>query len=230
VSTEPQHAECWQLLPWLANGRLSATERTAVEQHVHGCPACAQELAAQRRVYQTLTAPERVTYAPGPSFRKLLERIDGAAPRAAVRAPRGRRRSDSAALSWRPPGLAWAASVLLLFGAAFWVTGYRWSQPLYVTHTSGAPAAAGVLHIAFVPTLSVVEASALLRASGARIVEGPDASGVFGVRAAQQTGTAEPGGVSPQLRALARRLGADERVRWVEPLPQVEGPVRAPGS
>ena len=42
------HAEAWALLPWLANGRIAATEREWVEAHVQTCAECRAELAAQR--------------------------------------------------------------------------------------------------------------------------------------------------------------------------------------
>src|SRR5437879_11917134 len=74
-----RHEEAWLLLPWLANGRLSQAQRAMVEEHVRLCPACTQELASQRLICRALAEPDRVTYAPGPSFRKLLDRIDGAA-------------------------------------------------------------------------------------------------------------------------------------------------------
>jgi hypothetical protein len=110
------HEESWQLLPWLANGRLGAAERTRLEQHLHGCAECAREVELQRLWCRTLTEPERVTYAPGPSFRKLMERIDAEpAPRAA---PPGiaAARAVRARAAWRPPGLAWAASFVLSVG------------------------------------------------------------------------------------------------------------------
>jgi hypothetical protein len=47
-------------------------------------------------------------------------------------------------------------------------------------------------------------------------VEGPDRSGVFGV--APVTSPATPAEAAARLQALAERLRADERVRWIEPL------------
>jgi hypothetical protein len=224
VSADALHRECWELLPWLANGRLTGASRATAEEHVRTCAACRQELAVQRRICSTLSAPERVTYAPGPSFRKLLERIDGS-PGRAERAPETTRVRERRPAAWRPPALAWAASVVAILGATFWVAAERWSQPVYVTHTENHPRGAGVLHIAFAPAVSVDDASALLRAAGARVVEGPDATGVFGV--ALTTDRPEA-----QLWSLATRLRADPRVRWVEPLPEPEGAPasRAPGS
>src|SRR5580658_2181457 len=145
VKDTSQHAATWLLLPWLANGRLPADERLAAEQHVHSCTACARELAIQRRMCQALAEPDRVTWAPGPSFRKLLERIDGHTD--AARPARVQSRPRHA---WQPPGLAWAASCVLAIGlAGVAATTYRWSQPLFVTHTLAANPTAGVLHVAF---------------------------------------------------------------------------------
>lgn len=210
------------LLPWLANGRLHQPDRARVEAHVRECAQCAREVAMQRLVCDVLTEPERVTYAPGPSFRKLMDRIDGRAPREERRAGRMRSFPMLAQAAWRPPGLAWAASFLLVTGlAAITATTYQWMQPRYATHTAATRVTPDVLHIAFVPSVSVGEAGTLLRAAGARIVEGPDASGIFGVSpvSSAESGTPDARG-SAQLRALATRLHADSRVRWVQPLPE----------
>jgi hypothetical protein len=229
MATAPSlHEECWQLLPWLANGRLAAAQRALVEEHVAVCAECAREMTRERLMCEALTQPERVTYAPGPSFRKLLERIDGravaarttAGARAAAPASRTLR---PAASTWRPLGLAWAASLMLVAGlAALAATTWRWSQPLYATYTSAPATSADVLHIAFVPSVSVGEAGQLLHTAGARVVEGPDTVGIFGIAPAA---SAPPGGggarLHEQLSELAQRLRADPRVRWVEPLAPV---------
>ena len=222
-----RHEESWLLLPWLANGRLSHAERAAVEQHLSECAACTQELARQRLMCQVLTEPQRVTYAPGPSLRKLMERIDGRTPARPQDAPPLSRRSAASALAaaWRPPGLAWAASFVLAMGlAAFAPTAYRWSQPRYTTHTTAPRGTPGVLHIAFDRSVPIGEMEEMLRSAGARVVEGPGTTGIFGIApvTAAARGSAESGEVSPQMRALAARLRADARVRWVEPLTGTE--------
>jgi Putative zinc-finger len=224
ASHASRHEESWLLLPWLANGRLSNAERAAVEQHLRECAACTQELARQHLMCQVLTEPQRVTYAPGPSFRKLMERIDGRTPARPQDAPPLSRRSAPSALAaaWRPPGLAWAASFVLAIGVAAFATTttYRWSQPRYATHTTAARGTPGVLHIAFERSLPIGEMEEMLRSAGARVVEGPGTTGIFGIApvTAASGGSAESGEVSPQMRALAARLSADARVRWVEPL------------
>jgi hypothetical protein len=230
-STTSAHEESWLLLPWLANGRLAGAQRALVEEHLRECAACAEEAELQRHMCVALTAPERVTYAPGPSLRKLMERIDGQAPAptrlAAV--PRTRAASSHLTAAWRPPGFAWAASFLLTVGlGTLLVTAYQWSQPRYVTYTAQSPTP-DVLHIAFDRSLPVGEVEQLLRSAGARVVEGPDSTGVFGVT---PSAVAEhpAGEVSPQLRALAARLRADARVRWIAPVSPETTPSNAQGT
>jgi hypothetical protein len=228
-----RHEETCLLLPWLANGRLTSAQRAQAEEHLRECDACAQELATQRRLCELLTEPERVTYAPAPSLRKLLDRIDGhAAPQPRGRAvPRARAPRHVLASTWRPPGLAWAATFLLTMGlGVLAATTYRWSQPLYATYTSPAHRAGEVLHIAFDRSLPIGEVEELLRSTGARVVEGPGTTGVFGVAPARVAAAANTAGVgSPEMRTLAARLRADPRVRWIEPLSTEPGADDAQG-
>lgn len=221
------HDESWLLLPWLVNGRLGGAERVRLELHVRGCAECAREVAQQRLWHGVLAEPERVTHAPGPAFRKLMERID-AAPALKTGPLTLAGRAARARSAWRPPGLAWAASFVMSVGlATFALTAYRWSQPLYSTLTTAPAATApGVLHIAFDRALTIGAAEQLLLSAGARVVEGPDADGVFGV--APVSGPGAPGETAPALRALAERLRADRHVRWIEPLPGAPVPAPAP--
>jgi hypothetical protein len=221
-----RHEEVSLLLPWLANGRLAAAEREMAEEHVQSCSACEQELALQQSMCNAFAQPDRVVYAPGPSFRKLMDRIDGESGGSKVRATvRSKRSSLIGRLGhvslWRPPGLAWAASFILLFGiTGLMVTAYRWSEPTYKTYTSGGSVVApNVLHIALDRTLPIGEVEELLRTGGARIVEGPGTTGVLGVSPIGiVAGQTTPASANKQLRALSARLRADPRVLWVQPL------------
>lgn len=224
------HEQTWLLLPWLANDRLSGAERERAEEHVRLCDECTRELAAQRALCDALSVPERVTYAPGPSFRKLLERIDGPgaqAPRGAESptAPRGepialrgrsKTRTGNAAL-WRPPGLAWAASFLAMVAmTALVAVAYHWSEARYVTVLDRTAAhSPQVLQVAFDRELTIGGVEELLRVDGARVVEGPDTTGVFGIAPVAHAGDHD---LNQQLRRLAARLRADPRVRWVQPI------------
>ena len=74
-----------------------------------------------------------------------------------------------------------------------------------------------MLHVAFERSLPIGDAEQLLLSCGARVVEGPDASGVFGVAPVAAPGTA--GERAARLQVLADQLRSDPKVRWVEPLP-----------
>ncbi|TLY94459.1 MAG: zf-HC2 domain-containing protein [Gammaproteobacteria bacterium] len=228
-----RHEESWLLLPWLANGRLSPHERLEVEEHLSECAACTEELARQRLMCQLLTEPERVTYAPGPSLRKLMDRIDGHGSREPRVSPSAQARAPAAsAAAWHSPRLAWAASLVLAVGlAAVATTAYRWVQPRYATHTAPGHASPGVLHVAFERSLPIGEMEQMLRSAGARVVEGPDASGIFGIAPVSTAAAGSPSSeaAGAQMRALAARLHADQRVRWVEPLASAEPPESAQG-
>ena len=223
-----RHEEAWLSLPWLANGRLPQAERDNIEPHVRVCAACRDELAFQRLLCNALTEPDRVTYAPGPSFRKLMDRIDGTAPPARKTQERSiapvtpaRRRSNNSPSLWRPPGLAWAASFIVAIGlGGIATTVYRSSQPLYTTHTDTGRPATDVLHISFDHSVTIGEAERVVSSSGARVVEGPDSSGIIGIAPANLApGKATPERMSQEMRSLSLRLHADPRVRWVEPVP-----------
>lgn len=220
------HEEVWLSLPWLANGRLSQAERDKLEPHVETCAACREELALQRSFCNALTEPDRVTYAPGPSFRKLMDRIDGSTPAVPKTADRNNvttliRPSGSRVPLWRPPGLAWAASFVLAIGLTGALTSvYESSQAKYKTHTDTVRGAPNVLHISFYRSITMGEAEEALRSTGARIVEGPDSHGMFGIAPSEvATGDVVPGHVSQAMHLLSTRLRADPRVRWVEPIP-----------
>ena len=127
-------------------------------------------------------------------------------------------------------GTAWAATFALAVGLGLLsATAYRWTQPLYATYTADTRPAAQVLHIAFERTLPVGDVSEALRAAGARVVEGPDSHGIFGVAP-----LAAAKGAGPEMRALAARLRSDPRIRWVEPLagtaPVTEAQGTRPGT
>jgi len=227
VNDRARHQEVWLLLPWLASGRLSAAEREMAEQHVQRCTECERELANQHLMHQAFNEPDRVTYAPGPSFRKLMTRIDGdsrssrAVPRTRPAAGRSYWRRLGHVSLWRPPGLAWAASFILLFGLTglMGVT-YHWlTTESFRTVTDVKIATPNVLHIALDRSLTVGEEEELLRSGGARIVEGPDKTGVLGVTPINTVaGQTSPGVARERLHALSARLRADPRVLWVEPL------------
>jgi len=229
-----RHEETWLLLPWLANGRLAPSERAQAEEHVRQCEACQQELEIQEQMCRAFTAPDRVIYAAGPSFRKLMDRIESdaqgesEAPKVPTRRPVTSLTEKLTHVSlWRPPGLAWAASFLLLFGlSGMMVIALKWAQKPYYTH-SDPPAIVtpDVLRIALDRSLPIGDATELLRAQGARIVDGPGSTGLLSVMPIGViVGKTPATKADAQLHELAARLRVDPRVLWVQPLTDEQTP------
>lgn len=220
------HQEVWMLLPWMATGRLSGAQRDLVQRHLDDCASCREELSLQNVIQGALSEPDTVIYAPGPSFRKLLARIDREEdPESQREAPRRTwtgnwlNRLGQVSL-WRAPGPAWAASFLIVCasaGAAY--TAYHWSRPAFRTATDATTDSPNILHIALDRSLRMGEVEELLRDGGARIVEGPGNTGILGVVPANVIpGKTTAGIANQQLRALSARLRSDPRVLWVQPL------------
>jgi hypothetical protein len=250
VDERSRHEEVWLLLPWLANGRLAGAEREMAEEHVRRCGDCERELEVQHLMCGAFTEPDRVTYAPGPSLRKLMDRIDSDSgalepenrkvPARPDRLATGTRIGGSLAARlghvslWRPPGLAWAASFLLMFGiTGIMVTAYHWSEPAYITRSDASAVTPNVLHIALERSIPIGEVEELLHMGGARIVEGPGNTGILGVTpVGVVSGQTSASSANKQLRALAARLRTDPRVLWVQPLAEEGTPAdrRAPDA
>jgi hypothetical protein len=228
MDEQRRHKEVWLLLPWLANGRISPAERATAEAHVGQCTACQQELEVQQRMCKAFTAPDRVVYAPGPSLRKLMDRIDADSgnSRAVPSNKQPNVQSLTARLGhvslWRPPGLAWAASFLLLFGmTGMMLTAYHHLFAATITTKSDLRHAVNpnVLHIWLDRSVPIGEVEELLRANGARIEEAPSNTGVLGVTPIGIVpGKTSSTSANQQLLALSARLLTDPRVLWVQPL------------
>jgi hypothetical protein len=110
-------------------------------------------------------------------------------------------------------------------------TVYHSSQMSYTTRSDPPPpqpyVAPNVLHISFNHSVTIGEAEEALRSNGARVVEGPDSSGIIGVAPdALDKSAAER--ANQALRLLSERLRADPRVRWVEPVPGANTSVPPP--
>jgi len=74
------HAEAWALLPWLANGRIQASDREWVEAHVAVCAECRAEVTAQRMMATAMnrdgSSPEAAGTDEQRSFNRLWARIE----------------------------------------------------------------------------------------------------------------------------------------------------------
>ena len=63
------HAEAFELIPWLVNGKLPQSELEWLNSHLVGCDECRAEVALQRRLRQAIRREEsNVEYAPHASL------------------------------------------------------------------------------------------------------------------------------------------------------------------
>ena len=175
-----QHRQAERSLPWLVNGTLDDDERTMVERHVDACVDCQQQLAQWRALQETCAVPTAHALDPMPSFTRLRSRLQ--APRA--RPPVSRWRAMRSAWTTAPPWLRGAVAApcaLLLALAGAW---FAREQPAPYRTLGDMPAAEPAsadarLVVVFEPGASQARTQQLLRASQARIVDGPNEVGAY---------------------------------------------------
>lgn len=180
------HDESMRLLPWLANGTLQGEEREFVEAHLVGCAMCRSELDALHLVRETCLQDDPAASPPG--FARLRARIDAEAPRTTIHAPRAMPWSRlfagwSAAPRWLQAAACVQAALLLAVAIAWpWNggTGSREYRTLGNGAMAGIPARGeATLMLVLSPDTSQGETRRLLRASAARIIDGPSDAGAY---------------------------------------------------
>lgn len=210
------HRQCWELLPWLLNGSLDATESQRVRAHIDECSQCAREFESQARLRRLMQREESVLHTPHASLRKLLERIDA----------EDEKNEGPAGDSLQPPRAAtsrrnqWLAAALVvqtvgLIAMATVLNGTIKEvreAPRYSTLTS-APAIlphGPAARVVFAPSMSLAQLDDLLRTYGAQIIAGPSEAGVYTLAfpAARDRG---------EVSAIIVKLRSDPQVRFAEP-------------
>lgn len=209
-----QHHQAERLLPWLVNGTLDADEREQVVRHVDGCAHCQRELAAQHALHDVCAVPAPAID-PLPSFLRLRRRLR-APPRALPPASSPWRAARTAWVTapWWLRGAVAAQCALLLALAGAWL-GHE--EPAARYRTLGDSSAMVVpavgearLVVVFEPGISQARTQQLLRASQARIVDGPSDAGayVLAMAAARAATVCDALRAAPGVR-LVERLDRD---------------------
>jgi len=160
-----RHREIQMLLPWYGRGLLPEDERAEVAAHLAGCAGCAAELAAE----QTLAA----------ELAGLPTGADDGWSRLSDRLAPPRRRAP-ASLRIAP---VWAAAAALIVAALLGlagVVGVRGLEaPRYQTLSAPAPREAAAMVVVFRPDATEADLRRVLTQAGARLVDGPTASGAY---------------------------------------------------
>ena len=210
------HAEAWALLPFLANGRISAEDREWVEMHVHSCPACREEFASQQSIAEHL----REAQAPFATneqraFAKLWTRIEAsesALPEKLEADVLSKASSPRPTVRWLAAAVVVQAIGLALLG----VTAMRNSEIApaeFRTVTSGDTRTVDPsIRLVFSDDASMAEVSDLLSRHKLELVGGPQGNGIF--TASQRSAS------NDSIEAVAMALREDARVQFAEPVVQ----------
>jgi anti-sigma factor RsiW len=173
------HEQAQQLLPWYVNGTLEADEAALVEAHLAECAECRADLAAEQALSREVAAlPIDVEHA----WSALSDRIDAAGPprRLAEPVPFLRRK---VAIGWALGGPL-AAAAAVAFAVAIVPGAPSPVGETYRALGSAPTAAPGNALVMFRPDARDSDLRAALTKAGARIVDGPTASGAYVVRIA----------------------------------------------
>jgi anti-sigma factor RsiW len=199
-----RHQEVQLLLPWYASARLGAEERAIVEAHLAGCAECRAEFNAEQRLRQAVTqlSPDAEQ-----GWEALRAKVSAAS------APHRRPRRSWAAAGravLRPERLRWVVAAqfvaLLMLGALALPS----ARPAEYRALGDAPAVrSGNALAMFRPETSEAEMRRSLRASGARLIDGPTEADAYVLEVGEPKG----------LAALRR----NPHVTMAEPIEQAPG-------
>jgi anti-sigma factor RsiW len=173
------HEQAQQLLPWYVSSTLEADEAAMVEAHLAECAECRADLAAEQVLAREVAAlPLDVEHA----WSMLSDRIDAAAPprRLAEPVPFLRRK---VAIGWALGGPL-AAAAAVAFAVAVMPSAPSPAGETYRALGSAPTAAPGNALVMFRAEARDGDLRAALTKAGARIVDGPTASGAYVVRIA----------------------------------------------
>jgi hypothetical protein len=208
-----RHAEVHLLLPWYVTGQLDAVENALVAEHLAECGACRADLVQERHLADAVA---RDTGETGDSWAAMAARLDATSSVSVATAAQRRRTRDPLRAArravMRPRTLRWVVAAqfvaMLALGAQTLTQRYDGRLGAYhVLGDAGATRSGNVLAM-FRPETSEAAFRRALQASGARLVDGPTASGAYVL--------AVPGGA-----ALAR-LRRDADVTMAEPIEQAK--------
>jgi anti-sigma factor RsiW len=161
------HEKAQLLLPWYVNGTLEPEETAMVEAHLAGCGECRQELAAERAL-RDLYADTPPLGQPGRPV--ALEPSDSSARRLV-------RRLTSDWSTATQIALAAAAAIALIVAVA-----PPDSREGFQLLGSGEVSGQANAIVLFSPDTAERDLRAALEQAGARLVDGPTASGAYVVQ------------------------------------------------
>ena len=175
-----RHAEVHSLLPWFVTGRLEADDLAQVENHLRQCAECRAEAETERRLREEVHALPA-------DMERDWARMDSMLDERRPPAPRSPQIARGFALAlgglatngayWVGSALAVQAALIVAFVGVVSLGRGPADRPA-AYHALGAPTAAapGNVVVIFRPDAREADLRAALRASHARLVDGPTAA------------------------------------------------------
>ena len=203
------HEEAIELLPWLVNGSLDASEREAVRGHASSCVICRRELAELDALQQSISNLSAQIETPGVDMRRINARIDAQLERESKPRERLAAMRSFFAKPWRT---AFAVQTALLLAIA--VVWLRPDDPAPEFRTLTAPEvlpAGDYVRVVFDPTLDDSEMPALLHEHGLVVIDGPSERGVVTLRFVADVHDDEHD-------AIIERMRDDPRILFAQPV------------
>lgn len=198
------HEHCWELIPWVVNGRATEAEQHAVLAHCEACAECREELQRHRALHSHMRGTDEVIAAPNASWQKLLTQLD-AQPKPDGAESRRIKRPWLIAALWLQ-----LVAIAALAGALF--TSAR--QPEYTTlSTTEATDRRADVRVVFAPEASLNKVNELLRRLECDIIAGPSEAGVYTLSTVD----------SKDVQRIIVTLRAQPEVLFAEPSQQVSG-------
>lgn len=173
------HAEAWALIPWLINGTLGDDEAIRVRAHCDVCARCRREMSEQARLAAAVADHDLQDDVLEGAWAAMRVRLQGSVPAGRGRDGRGQDRRWWRWGWWAVPAATAAAAVTLLVATP--------SPPPapFVTLTEPLPRPVhSVLRVRAQPGVEEATVRRLFEAHGLTVIDGPGASGVYTVSAA----------------------------------------------
>lgn len=158
-----EHRELRELLPWYVTGQLDAAEAARVEAHLDECAECEAEIRFEERLEAEVA---RLPLDVEQGWARMRQRLAEDRP--------GRRVAH--AITARAPMLGWGVAAAMMLSIAVMMSpALRPTAAPDAYHALGAApaAAAGNVVVIFRPDTTERQMREALRASNARLVDGP---------------------------------------------------------
>ncbi|HEY6131128.1 MAG TPA: hypothetical protein VIV27_03880, partial [Halioglobus sp.] len=195
------HEDVSLLLPWYVNSTLGEGQRTAVEEHLRNCIVCRRELAIEHKTLDLFRNTSTLDQSVQAGFERLHRRI------AERTSPRPRKHQAGAAnLAWNralqtirslvgkrlPSALLVASLAVITVSVALTYFAREQPQPNSDNyHTLSSPAVGVVnrddVQVIFAPGTSLETIEELFQSLPARIIAGPNSTGIYTVRLLNMT-------------------------------------------